>query len=64
MARTQLSQRYSGRENTVTNNTMLLLSRIYSFSPLRLESLLSELFDGTDISIGLTFQQQRASSSR
>ena len=64
MSRTHLFQRYSGRENTVTNNTLLLLSRIYSFSPQRLEDLMSELFEGTNFSIGLNFQQQRATASR
>ena len=36
-------QRYSQPENAVTNNTLLLLGRIYSYSPSRASQLLTDL---------------------
>jgi hypothetical protein len=58
MPRVHYFQRYSQRENVVTNNTLLLFSRIYAFSPARLESLLSMLLGDTEVNVGPTFQQQ------
>jgi hypothetical protein len=56
-----LFQRYSTRENVVTNNTLLLLlSRLYATSPTLLESVLSALFDDA-VSVGVSISQQTAS---
>lgn len=58
MPRVDYFQRYSQRENVVTNNTLLLFSHLYAFSPARLESLLGSLLGDSDLIIGLDFQQQ------
>lgn len=58
MPRVHYFQRYSQRENVVTNNTLLLFSRLYAFSPVRLELLLGTLLDDTELIIGPGFQQQ------
>ena len=57
MSKTHFFQRYSSRENTVTNNTLHLLERIYSYSPIRVSELLSGL-TGEPIKIGIEFEQQ------
>lgn len=62
MSKVHYFQRYSQRENVVTNNTLLLLSRLYSRSPLYLEAFLSDLVEMEDIEVGVGFTQQDASS--
>ncbi len=54
-------QRYSSKENAVTNTILHLFSQIYSYSPYRLNSILNELC-GLEIPIGLTFEQQKKES--
>jgi hypothetical protein len=51
-------QRYSQRENVVTNNTLRLFAQIYNDSPSRLKHLLEALLDGVSIDIGVEMQQQ------
>jgi len=51
-------QRYSQKENVVTNNTLLLFSRLYSFSPNRFESFLKEILEDAPIEVGVSFEQQ------
>lgn len=51
-------QRYSSRENAVTNNTLLLFAKIYEHSPLQLANLLSEI-TGENIEIGIDINQQQ-----
>lgn len=58
MSEVHYFQRYSQKENVVTNNTLLLFSRLYAISPIRLETLLRNLFDDIELNIGITFQQQ------
>lgn len=58
MPRVPYFQRYSQRENVVTNNTLLLFARLYAYSPARLASLLSSLLGDTEANIGLAFQEQ------
>jgi hypothetical protein len=56
-------QRYSSPENTVTNNTLQLLARIYDYSPSQAAKLLTEL-TGHSIEIGIEItQQERGSAS-
>ena len=56
-------QRYSQPENHVTNNTALLLRHIYQVSPLKLQSILSQMVDDI-VDVGPVFrQQQRGKSS-
>ena len=58
MAQINYFQRYSQRENHVTNNTMLMLRHVYRTSPGLMEDLLSALLEKDDIEIGPGFQQQ------
>ncbi|MGH2638107.1 MAG: hypothetical protein ACRDF4_02305, partial [Rhabdochlamydiaceae bacterium] len=51
-------QRYSERENVVTNNTLLLFSRLYNASPQKFSSFLKELLDLQENIIGARFSQQ------
>jgi hypothetical protein len=53
-------QRYSQKENVVTNNTLLLFSRLYHHSPLTFEKFLTALMEGTESRIvaGVKFTQQ------
>ncbi|WP_022835001.1 hypothetical protein [Salisaeta longa] len=53
-------QRYSQRENVITNNTLRLFAQIYSDSPSRLERLLEALVDGATIDVGVQMEQQSA----
>ena len=50
-------QRYSSRENAVTNNTLLLIERIYKYSNQQAAKLLNEI-TGESIEIGLKIRQQ------
>jgi hypothetical protein len=49
-------QRYSGRENHATNNTLLVLRHVYQASPHKLESVLDDVLE-EPLNIGLTFEQ-------
>jgi hypothetical protein len=52
-------QRYSQKENVVTNNTLLLLSRLYFYNPMRLNALLNDLLaDLPEVEVGVSFIQQ------
>lgn len=62
MSRIHYFQRYSSAENTVTNNTLQLISRIYSYSPKAAAKLISQL-TGQDIYIGLEITQQTRSGA-
>ena len=50
-------QRYTSKENVVTNNTLQLLARIYSYSPPRASQLLTDI-TGESIEIGIEINQQ------
>lgn len=56
-------QRYSTKENAVTNTTLHLFSQIYNHSPDRLKGFLSELFGNETIPLGLDFVQQTRSDA-
>lgn len=51
-------QKYSQRENHITNNTMLMFRHIYRHNPLRFEKFLKEIISDAQIEIGLIFCQQ------
>lgn len=51
-------QRYSQKENVVTNNTLLLFSRLYAYKPSQLEAFLQEILKDAPIEVGVSFQQQ------
>lgn len=59
MSKVSYFQRYSGRENHVTNNTLLVLRHVYQASPAKLEEVLADLLEEPP-GIGLTFEQQVA----
>ncbi|WP_018479352.1 hypothetical protein [Pontibacter roseus] len=52
-------QRYSQPENVATNNTLLLLSRLYQHSPNKFKGFLNELLGDNDLEAGVSFNQQR-----
>jgi len=56
-------QRYSQKENVVTNNTLRLFAQIYQDSPGRLKRRLEGLVDGVEIDIGVDMQQQTSALS-
>ena len=63
MSKIHYFQRYSSVENTVTNNTLQLLARIYDYSTSRASNLLTEI-TGEPIEIGIEInQQERAGDS-
>lgn len=57
MSKIHYFQRYSSIENTVTNNTLLLVARIYNYAPEQASRLLSEIV-GEPIDIGIEISQQ------
>jgi len=63
MADIHYFQRYSKKENVVTNNTLLLLSRVYHYSPSICEDILNALLDDENLSIGPSFVQQEGGQS-
>lgn len=62
MASVHYFQRYAQRENVVTNNTLLLLSRLHHDSPAAFERLLTLLLDDVEIAVGPSFRQQEGGS--
>lgn len=58
MSKIHYFQRYSSIENTVTNNTLQLIARIYDYSPMVASSVLSEI-TGESVEIGIEIQQQK-----
>jgi hypothetical protein len=62
MAKIHYFQRYSSPENTVTNNTLLLVARIYSYSPTQASNLLNQI-TGEQIEIGVEINQQGRTES-
>jgi len=51
-------QRYSQKENVVTNNTLLLLSRIYNESTLKFSNIVNSLMEEDMLRFGVRFTQQ------
>ena len=60
MSKLQYFQRYSQRENWVTNNTLQLLSRLYYFSRVKFEQALNAILSDSSnqVEIGVQFTQQ------
>jgi len=57
-------QRYSQKENVVTNNTLLLFSRLYAHSTLHFETFLANLMETDAPEVGVRFTQQEAGSKK
>jgi hypothetical protein len=52
-------QRYSQRENWATNNTLLLLSRLYQFNRIKFQNAVKDILgQGIELNIGIQFSQQ------
>jgi hypothetical protein len=66
MSKIHYFQRYTQKENVVTNNTLLLFSRLYNDSPSRFEDFINELLvdDLINVEIGLRFNQQSGNGKR
>lgn len=63
MSKIHYFQRYSSVENTVTNNTLQLITRVYNYSPVQASKFLSDIV-GVPVEIGIEiYQQERASQS-
>lgn len=63
MSKIHYFQRYHQKENVVTNNTMLLFSRLYHHSPKKFEMFLQAIIDSSiELKIGVRFAQQEKSS--
>ncbi|MBI3580639.1 MAG: hypothetical protein HY098_00910 [Nitrospinae bacterium] len=62
MSKIHYFQRYSSRENTVTNNTLQLIARIYDYSTSQASRLLSDL-TGEQVEIGVNINQQEQGKS-
>lgn len=58
MSTTHQFQRYSSKENVITNNTLRLLGQIHDAGAGRLEELLSSVIDGISVDLGLQVNQQ------
>jgi hypothetical protein len=61
MARIHIFPRYHQHENFVTNNTILLLGRIYQIDRNLFELLLNKILDGGELTVGPSFVQQEGS---
>ncbi|MCC4796723.1 hypothetical protein BCT30_17580 [Enterovibrio norvegicus] len=66
MSRVHYFQRYSQKENVVTNNTLLLFSRLYNHSPARFEDFLNALSGDSNLAfeVGMQFAQQQGNASQ
>lgn len=53
-------QRFSQPENVSTNNTLLLFSRMYQYSPFKFKVFINELLGDSDINAGIIFKQQES----
>lgn len=58
MAEISYFQKYSQKENHITNNTMLMFRHVYRHAPLRFEKLLKEVISDASIDLGMVFSQQ------
>lgn len=58
MSTTHQFQRYSSKENVITNNTLRLLGQVHDAGAGRLEELLSSVIDGISVDLGLQINQQ------
>jgi hypothetical protein len=59
MSSTHYFQRYTQKENVATNNTLLLLSRLYQYSPSKFNAFLAELLGDSNVHAGVVFNQQK-----
>lgn len=61
MTKISYFQRFSQKENHVTNNTLLVMQHFYQVSPQKINKVLSDLAND-ELSVGLVFEQQVKSS--
>ena len=58
MSKISYFQRYSQKENHTTNNTLLIMRHFYQASPQKISTVLSNLANEIELTVGLVFQQQ------
>lgn len=58
MSKIHYFQRYHQKENVVTNNAMLLFSRLYHHSPKKFNKFLNSLLEDDELEVGVSFFQQ------
>jgi hypothetical protein len=63
MSEISFFQKFSQKENHITNNTLLMLRHFYRYSPIKFDNLIKEIIGDSNIEIGLSFQQQVRESS-
>jgi len=66
MSKVHYFQQYNQKENVVTNNTLLLFSRLSSISPARFEDFLNSLLqsEANAVNIGVRFSQQEGNNTK
>lgn len=62
MSKVHYFQRYHQKENVVTNNTLLLFSSLYNYSPNKFKQFIESLTE-IEINVGVDFSQQEKSKS-
>lgn len=62
MSKIHYFQRYHQKENVVTNNTLLLFSRLYNYSPNKFKQFIDTLTE-IEINVGVDFSQQSKSKT-
>jgi hypothetical protein len=62
MSKVHYFQRYHQKENVVTNNTLLLFSRLYNYSPNKFKQFIDTLTE-IEINVGVDFSQQSKSKT-
>ena len=66
MSKVHYFQQYQQKENVVTNNTLLLFSRLSSVSPARFEDFLNSLLESEAdaVNVGVRFSQQEGNDAK
>lgn len=64
MTKLNYFQRYSQREDHITNNVLLMLRHLYRESPIKLKTVLDTILDDdTGLNVGVEFEQQISSKA-
>ena len=61
MSRIHYFQRYDSKENWITNSTLLLFSRLYTYNLLKFQTVINEILaeNNVELDIGVAFSQQQ-----
>ena len=66
MSKIHYFQRYSSKENWITNSTLLLLSRLHYYNRFKFESVLNSILNDNNLSINVSVnftQQEKGNQS-